>query len=75
MGGVSTTRMLLPSHVPVSAWLVLVTDWPLSLDSNAGRRRRLFPVALLPQPDLPTRRILSGLDPEVQPPFFPPVGV
>lgn len=59
MEGVSTTRMFLPFHVPVAAWHVLVTVWAPSLDSNTRWPRTLFPVALFPQPDLPTRTILS----------------
>ena len=59
MGGLSTTRLLLPFQVPVALWHFLVTDWAPSLDSKTGWQRMLFPVALLPLPVFPTKMILN----------------
>nr|XP_011728066.1 BET1 homolog isoform X1 [Macaca nemestrina] len=75
MESVSTTRTFLLFHVPVSTWHVLVTDWAPSLDSNTSWPRMLFPVALFPQPVLPTRGISSSSDPGANLPCPQPVRV
>ena len=49
----------LPSHARHPCWKAWVTGRALSLDSNTLLPRMLFPVALFPFPDFPTRMSLT----------------
>ena len=58
VGGVDDLQ-LPPSYAQRSCWKAWVTGRALSLDSNTLLPRMLFPVALFPLPDFPTRMSLS----------------